>query len=238
MTVRELYSNVNALGIGVGSSIADALDGADKYDERMCALINSGVADLNRIRPVRGSITVDLAGTYTHGTETKNVMGDDGTVDVFPLLDTAQFERIDAYSLDFKFVRDYGARVTGVNTFRVNCPEYVKSVREWNAGITDAEVPKKELLVTLSFRKTIAKITVNELPDVDDDSEIDDTVEIDLDEGLADLLPLYVASKLYLDEAPGVANQYRSEYEARREEIRALEYNHPGFAREITTNGW
>ena len=88
-----------------------------------------------------------------------------------------------------------------------------------------------QVLVTITYRMKPATYTVNEI------GAAEDTV-IDLDEGLCDLLPLFVASKLYLEEDPGKANQYRSEYEARRNEILAREYNHPEASRFVLTNGW
>lgn len=90
-----------------------------------------------------------------------------------------------------------------------------------------------QVLVTITYRMKPATITVNDIGNAENKT-FDDI----LDEGLCDLLPLFVASKLYLEEDPGKANQFRSEYEARRNEILAREYNHPEASRFVLTNGW
>ena len=61
---------------------------------------------------------------------------------------------------------------------------------------------------------------------------------IELHDDLVRLLPLFVASRLYLEEDPGKANQYRSEYEAEKSRIYSFEYNHPEASRFVLTNGW
>lgn len=214
MTIRELLDNINALGIGVGSDAEDVLERGLETDVRLPALINRGVADLFRVRPARGVANIDLKAT--------GVVQSDGTVDVYnALLPEAKprFERLDVYSFASEDICTFGIVPNAWSGDR-----YVRVNKYAVAHADDASI-------TLTYRMKPATYTVNEI------SNADSTV-IDLDEGLCDLLPLFVASKLYLEEDPGKANQYRSEYEARRNEILAREYNHPEASRFVLTNGW
>jgi len=214
MTIRELIDNINALGIGVGSDAEDVLERDLATDVRLPALINRGVADLFRVRPARGVITIDLKAT--------GVVQSDGTVDVFNALTAdakPRFERLDAYSIASEDMRAFGITVNAWTSDR-----FVR-VNKYAVEHTD------DANITLTYRMKPETYTVNEI------GAAEDTV-IDLDEGLCDLLPLFVASKLYLEEDPGKANQFRSEYEARRNEILAREYNHPEASRFVLTNGW
>lgn len=214
MTLQELIDNINALGIGVGSDAEDVLERDLATDVRLPALINRGVADLFRVRPARGVITIDLKAT--------GIVQSDGTVDVYnALLPEAKprFERLDAYSIASEDMRAFGITANAWTSDRL--------VRVNKYAVAHAD----DANITLTYRMKPATYTVNEI------GAAEDTV-IDLDEGLCDLLPLFVASKLYLEEDPGKANQFRSEYEARRNEILAREYNHPEASRFVLTNGW
>lgn len=214
MTIQELLDNINALGIGVGSDAEDVIERGLETDARLPALINQGVADLFRVRPARGVANIDLKAT--------GVVQSDGTVDVYnALLPEAKprFERLDAYSFASEDTRTFGIVPNAWSGDR-----YVRVNKYAVAHADDANI-------TLTYRMKPATYTVNEIGAAKDTA-------IDLDEGLCDLLPLFVASKLYLEEDPGKANQYRSEYEARRNEILAREYNHPEASRFVLTNGW
>ena len=214
MTIRELIDNINALGIGVGSDAEDVLEKDLATDVRLPALINRGVADLFRVRPARGVVTIDL--------KASGVVQSDGTVDVYnALLPEAKprFERLDAYSIASEDMRAFGITANAWTSDRLI------RVNKYAVEHTD------DANITLTYRMKPATYTVNEIGTAE-------TTVIDLDEGLCDLLPLFVASKLYLEEDPGKANQFRSEYEARRNEILAREYNHPEASRFVLTNGW
>lgn len=214
MTIQELLDNINALGIGVGSDAEDVLERDSVTDVRLPALINRGVADLFRVRPARGVVTLDL--------KASGVVQSDGTVDVYnALLPEAKprFERLDAYSIASEDMRAFGITANAWTSDRLI------RVNKYAVAHTD------DANITLTYRMKPATYTVNEI------GAAENTV-IDLDEGLCDLLPLFVASKLYLEEDPGKANQFRSEYEARRNEILAREYNHPEASRFVLTNGW
>ena len=214
MTIRELIDNINALGIGVGSDAEDVLEKDLATDVRLPALINRGVADLFRVRPARGVVTIDLKAT--------GIVQPDGTVDVYnALLPEAKprFERLDAYSIASEDMRAFGITANAWTSDRLI------RVNKYAVEHTD------DANITLTYRMKPATYTVNEIGTAE-------TTVIDLDEGLCDLLPLFVASKLYLEEDPGKANQFRSEYEARRNEILAREYNHPEASRFVLTNGW
>ena len=216
MTIQELLDNINALGIGVGSDAEDVLEKDLATDVRLPALINQGVADLFRVRPARGVVTIDL--------KASGVVQSDGMVDVFNCLPTdgtarTRFDRLDAYSIASEDMRAFGITANAWTSDRY--------IRVNKHAVDRAD----EANITITYRMKPATYTVNEI------GTAEDTV-IDLDEGLCDLLPLFVASKLYLEEDPGKANQYRSEYEARRNEILAREYNHPEASRFVLTNGW
>ena len=220
MTIRELIDNINALGIGVGSDAEDVLERDLATDVRLPALINRGVADLFRVRPARGVVTIDL--------KAAGIVQSDGTVDVYnALLPEAKprFERLDAYSIASEDMRAFGITANAWTSDRL--------IRVNKYAVAHAD----EANITITYRLKPQKITVNDIGTAYTETVADDT-EIELDEGLCDLLPLFVASKLYLEEDPGKANQYRSEYEARRNEILAREYNHPEASRFVLTNGW
>ncbi|MBO4284263.1 MAG: hypothetical protein J5958_06550 [Clostridia bacterium] len=227
MTMQDLITNLEALGIGIGSTIADGLDKPDISDPRLCAIINSGVADLFKVRPRRGAVTVDLAAA----------MESDGTVNVYNAItntaERARFSRLDGFSVAEEDAKLFGIMRnawTGDRLLHVGAMPYVKRIQAENAAITDVS-QKKQLPVTITYRKKPVEITVNELSG-------SDTFEIDLDDDLADILPSYVASYLYLEENEGKAKYYRSIYETRRSEIASREYNHPEASRTVFTNGW
>lgn len=94
-------------------------------------------------------------------------------------------------------------------------------------------VEPKQLPVTITYRKKPVDVTVHELS-----NNGSENFEIDLDDDLADILPSYVASYLYLEENEGKAKYYRSIYETRRSEIASSEYNRPEASRTVYTNGW
>lgn len=249
MTVAELITNLNAYGVGVGSGVEDALDGAQKYDPRLCALVNRGIADLNKIRPRRGVVELDLVALMNENT---------GAVELYDAFahfsQRVSINRLDAYSFASEDTSLYGIVPTGSHTFRVSpqAKDYINGKKAENATIAEenarieeenAEIEDEEqrkpllslvtLPITVTFLLTPMQITVNELPET-----AANATEIDLDEDLADLLPSFVASFLYLEENPGTAQYYRSMYETRRQEIVAREYNHLGASRSVTTNGW
>lgn len=216
MTIRELIDNINALGIGVGSDAEDVLERDLATDVRLPALINRGVADLFRVRPARGVVTIDL--------KAAGIVQSDGTVDVYNALSEDarhRFERLDAYSIASEDMRAFGITANAWTSDRLI------RVNKYAVEHTD------DANITLTYRMKPATITVNDIA-IAETKTFDDI----LDEGLCDLLPLFVASKLYLEEDPGKANQFRSEYEARRNEILAREYNHPEASRFVLTNGW
>lgn len=230
MTIRELIDNINALGIGVGSDAEDVLERELATDARLPALINRGVADLFKVRPRRGAVVVDLAAE----------MESDGTVNVYnAIIDTAErarFSRLDGFSVAEEDAKLYGImrnKWTGDRLLHIGAMPYVKRIQAENAAITDTSVSPKQLPVTITYKKKPVDVTVNELSD--NGSE---TFEIDLDDDLADILPSYVASYLYLEENEGKAKYYRSIYETRRSEIASREYNHPEASRTVYTNGW
>ena len=230
MTVKDLITNLEALGIGIGSTIADGLDRPNISDPRLCAFINSGVADLYKVRPRRGAVVVDLAA----------VMESDGTVNVYNAItntaERARFSRLDGFSVAEEDAELYGIMRnawTGDRLLHIGAMPYVKRIQAENAAITDTSVSPKQLPVTITYRKKPVDVTVNELSNGGSE-----TFEIDLDDDIADILPSYVASNLYLEENEGKAKYYRSIYETRRSEVVSREYNHPEASRTVYTNGW
>lgn len=246
MTIQDLLDNINALGIGVGSDAEDVLERDLATDVRLPAFINQGVADLIKIRPRRDAVDVDLVA----------LMNESGRVDVndaYSSFTDRKVERLDAYSFASEDILHYGIVPTFGSEFRVSAKarDYINGLKaenvtiaevnariaEENEGLDDEHkqplLALKTIPVTVTFQAKIASVTVDEMG-----KEAMKTARVDLEEDLAIILPLFVASKLYLEEDPGKANQYRSEYEARRNEILAREYNHPEASRFVLTNGW
>lgn len=245
MTVKELIDAVDALGVGVGSTIRDAID--DGLEKKLVAFINGGLADLYKIRPKRGFVVIDLL------TQVQS----DGCVDVCAALPSEKardcFVRLDERSFATEDINLYGINQyawTSDHIFWV-CNRKVISdtiaqneaideenarIEALNAEIEDEDkkiplIPHKELTITITYRKRPDKVTISDLS-----SETD--VTLDIDDDLAVILPKYVAGYLYHEENPATAEYYRSIYETRRNEIASREYNYPGASRVVHTNGW
>lgn len=67
--------------------------------------------------------------------------------------------------------------------------------------------------------------------------DTDDTYELPIDEEVAVLLPLYIASQLYKDDDNGIATSYRNEFEVAFERLRN-KANAPSAGEFISKTGW
>lgn len=68
-------------------------------------------------------------------------------------------------------------------------------------------------------------------------SETEDTYELPIDEEVAVLLPLYMASQLYKDDDNGIATSYRNEFEVAFERLKN-KANTPSAGEFISKTGW
>lgn len=105
---------------------------------------------------------------------------------------------------------------------------YTQTQEFWQEGNTVLVLNRDQIgNFTVYYKAYPEQITLNTL----------DTYELPIDEEVAVLLPLYMASQLYKDDDNGIATSYRNEFEVAFERLRN-KANAPSAGEFISKTGW
>lgn len=183
MTLGELKKSIDGFGIGVDSSISEAISGASgetTENERFISIVNRSASEINRILPARGMVKL------IHEKNTSD--------------DAMPYDVVDISALANDFICLDGMSVDHADVIRCGI------------GFMDAShirVKNEPFTAHITYRRKLTELTVDS-----EDSEV-----IDLRDDLADILPMLVASYLYINEDRSVASYYRQLYDARYNDL-------------------
>jgi len=112
--------------------------------------------------------------------------------------------------------------------FEGNSNPYTQTQEFWQEGNTVLVLNREQIgNFTIYYKAYPEQITIN----------TDDTYEMPIDEEVAVLLPLYMASQLYKDDDNGIATSYRNEFEVAFERLKN-KANAPSAGEFISKSGW
>ena len=112
--------------------------------------------------------------------------------------------------------------------FEGNSNPYTQTQNYWQEGNTVLVLDRNEIgNYTIYYKAYPEQIT----------ADTDDNYELPIDEEVAVLLPLYMASQLYKDDDNGIATSYRNEFEVAFERLKN-KANAPSAGEFISKTGW
>ena len=142
-------------------------------------------------------------------------------------------EEVQAYGEKVKYkLRDLAPDFYMLDTtdiyFEGNSNPYTQTQNYWQEGNTVLVLDRDEIgNYTIYYKAYPEQIT----------ADTDDTYELPIDEEVAVLLPLYMASQLYKDDDNGIATSYRNEFEVAFERLKN-KANTPSAGEFISKTGW
>lgn len=112
--------------------------------------------------------------------------------------------------------------------FEGNSNPYTQTQEYWQEGNTVLVLDREKIgNYTIYYKAYPTQITIN----------TEDDYEMPIDEEVAVLLPLYMASQLYKDDDNGIATSYRNEFEVAFERLKN-KANAPSAGEFISKSGW
>ena len=142
-------------------------------------------------------------------------------------------DEVQAYGEKVKYkLRDLAPDFYMIETtdiyFEGNSNPYTQTQNYWQEGNTVLVLDRDEIgNYTIYYKAYPEQIT----------ADTDDTYELPIDEEVAVLLPLYMASQLYKDDDNGIATSYRNEFEVAFERLKN-KANTPSAGEFISKTGW